>query len=132
MRIATLLLTSLLFAGAAQAQTAPSPMTGSTGTPNGPATSVPPSAVAPTTPAAPSAPTTSSHRRRTLAERFAAANTTHDGHLTADQAKAGRMNAIVRDFDKIDKNHRGYVTMDDIRDYNRARREARRAAHPAQ
>ena len=133
MRLAAVLLTSMLLAGAAYAQgTAVSPMTGSNGTPNGPATHVPPAAALRPAPASPAATTTAAPRarRRTLAERFDAANTTHDGHLTLEQARAGRMIAVARDFDAIDKQHHGYVTMDDIRDYIRARRAARRA-HPA-
>ena len=40
-----------------------------------------------------------SHRRphRTVAERFDAANTALDGHLTMAQARAGHTNAVVRD-----------------------------------
>ena len=63
--------------------------------------------------------------------RFEAANTTHDGKLTLDQAKAANMVRIVRNFDAIDAQHRGYVTMQDIAAYRRAQREARRAAQPA-
>jgi len=70
------------------------------------------------------------HRRRTMQERFDAANTTHDGHLTLEQARAGRMNAVVRDFAEIDTAKRGYVTLDDIRAHRRAVRQARRTATP--
>jgi len=135
MRFTTLLLASVLLSGTALAQTV-SPMTGSNGTPAGPSgSSVPPAATPPTTAApAPSAPAGTSapagratRSRRSLAARFDAANTTHDGHLTLEQARAGRMRAVVRDFAKIDKDHRGYVTMDDIRNYRRERRAAARA-----
>ena len=70
------------------------------------------------------------HRRRTMQERFDAANTTHDGHLTLEQARAGHMNAVVRDFAAIDMAKRGYVTLDDIKAHRRAVRQARRTAAP--
>ncbi len=70
------------------------------------------------------------HSHRTLAERFDEANTTHDGHLTAEQARA-KMPAIARDFTAIDTGNRGYVTVDDIKAYNREKRAAKRAAKKA-
>lgn len=130
MRLHTLLLGSLLLAGVAQAQPV-APLTGSTGTPAGPAASPAPATVAPAAPApsgTAAAPATRTRTRRTMAERFDAANTTHDGHLTLAQAKAGRMVAVSRDFAQIDKQHRGYVTMDDIKAFRAERRAARRAA----
>lgn len=66
--------------------------------------------------------------RRTQQERFDAANTTLDGHLTLEQARAGRMNAVVRDFAEIDTARRGYVTMDEIKAHSRAVRQAKKAA----
>ena len=68
-----------------------------------------------------------SHAHRTLAERFDEANTTHDGHLTAEQARA-KMPAVSRDFAAIDTGNRGYVTVDDIKAYNREKRAAKKAA----
>jgi hypothetical protein len=64
-------------------------------------------------------------------KRFAAANTTHDGHLTLDQASASNWNYVVKNFDGIDKDHKGYVSVADIRAYSAAQRAARRAAAPA-
>jgi hypothetical protein len=122
MRLATILLASALIAGAAQAQVI-SPMGGSTNNPQAP---TPPAA---STSSGPATPAARPHRgRRTLAERFDAANTTHDGKLTLAQARAGHMNAVARDFAQIDKEKHGYVTIDDIRSFQKARREARRAA----
>jgi hypothetical protein len=46
--------------------------------------------------------------------RFDAANTTHDGHLTLQQAEAAGMKPIVAHFTAIDFHHRGYVTFNDI------------------
>ena len=71
------------------------------------------------------------HGRRTFQERFDAANTTHDGHLTLEQARAGRMVAVARDFAAIDTTQKGYVTADDIKAHRRAVRLARKAAKPS-
>ncbi len=105
---------------AAHAQT---PMTGTTGAP----TSTPPAtALEPQAPAA-----AKPHRaRRTLQERFDEANTTHDGHLTAEQARA-KMPSVARDFAAIDSGHKGYVTLDDIKAHTKAVRAERRAAKKA-
>ena len=56
----------------------------------------------------------SSHH--TMHDRFAAANTSHDGHLTLEQAKAG-YKSVAKKFDAIDKDHKGYVTEADIHAY---------------
>jgi hypothetical protein len=69
-------------------------------------------------------------RGRTLQERFDEANTTHDGHLTAEQARA-KMPSVARDFAEIDKDHKGYVTVDDIRAHAAAQRATRRAERAA-
>jgi hypothetical protein len=107
-----------LLAFQAEAQTV-APTAGQTGTPAAPM---------PTQTAAPSEPGKPAHHKRmTLAERFEQANTTHDGHLTPDQAKAAGMKNIVRRFDAIDKDHKGYVTEDDIRSYYKALRASRHA-----
>ena len=109
----------LLLAGAAHAQ---APLTGTTaplGSPNVAGDQAAPAA-APSGPAA-------KHHRRTLEQRFDEANTTHDGHLTEEQARA-RMPSVARDFAAIDTGHAGYVTLQQIRDYSHAKRAARRAA----
>jgi hypothetical protein len=67
-------------------------------------------------------------RRETLVQRFGEANTTHDGHLTKDQASAARWPYIVNNFESIDKDHKGFVSVEDIRGYAAAKRAARRAA----
>jgi hypothetical protein len=61
------------------------------------------------------------HTHQSMAQRFTTANTTHDGHLTMDQAKAGYP-TIARHFDAIDKDKRGYVTEADIRAYYKTQR----------
>lgn len=48
-----------------------------------------------------------------LQMRFAAANTTHDGKLTRQQAEAG-MPRLAQYFDAIDTQKAGYVTLPQI------------------
>ena len=145
MRIAPLLLALALTTGVAQAQVV-SPLGGSTANPQRTARPTPaaPPAAAPAgttaTPATTTAPAAAapaateaepSRSRRSMTERFAAANTTHDGKLTLEQARAGRLRAVVRDFDQIDPTHRGYVTLDEIKAHQSAQRAAHRAARNA-
>lgn len=61
---------------------------------------------------APAQPAPKSNR---LAKRFAAANTTHDGRLTLDQAKSAKWRQVVKRFGKIDADSKGYVTEQEIR-----------------
>jgi hypothetical protein len=99
-------------------------------------------AAAQTPPSAPAAPApavttpaprpgTPFNRRQPLVQRFAEANTTHDGHLTLDQANAARWFYIEKNFSAIDKDHKGYVSVDDIRGYAATQRAARRASATA-
>ena len=101
-----------------------------------------PSTVQPTMPAptasAPSAtaPTPTAHTHRTHAkhttfqQRFDKANTSHDGHLTLDQAKAG-LPSVAKHFSAIDKDKKGYVTVEEIHAYNTQHRAHHTAAHHA-
>ncbi len=92
-------------------------------------TSQPPQAAASQMPSAGGAqPVQAPRARRTYQARFDAANITHDGHLTLEQARAGRMIAVARDFAAIDTTQKGYVTMDDIKAHRRAVRLVRKAA----
>ncbi len=91
-----------------------SPMTGTTASP--------PTGTTPTTPRRPH------HRRQSMQQRFDAANATHDGKLTLEQAKTGKIGRIVKNFDTIDTGKKGYVTMDDIHAFNRAQRAAKKPA----
>lgn len=124
------------------AQTA-APSTGGTGqagslpvspAPTGPISSPnalpskPPGAVA-TMPAPMSGAPMSTHKpRQTLDARFAAANTTHDGHLTLDQAQTANWSYVAKNFTAMDKGSKGYVTTADVRGYAHARRAARKHA----
>jgi hypothetical protein len=51
-----------------------------------------------------------------LQERFAAANTTHDGKLTKQQAELG-MPRVAQHFDQIDTQKVGYVTLPQIEQF---------------
>jgi Ca2+-binding EF-hand superfamily protein len=65
--------------------------------------------------------------RAKMTERFAAADANHDGKLTRDEAEA-KMPMVARNFDQIDKAHKGYVTLDEIQAFTRERMAERRAA----
>ncbi|RKP45564.1 EF-hand domain-containing protein [Trinickia fusca] len=51
-----------------------------------------------------------------LENRFAAADTNHDGKLTLAEAQAG-MPHVAKYFDQIDATHKGYVTVADIEQF---------------
>jgi hypothetical protein len=68
--------------------------------------------------------------RRSAAEHFADANTTHDGRLTLNQATTG-YKSVARSFNQIDVAHHGYVTLDDIKAWKAAKKAARLAAKHA-
>jgi hypothetical protein len=80
------------------------------------------------------APTAHPHRahakRMTLQQRFDQANASHDGHLTLDQAKAG-LPSVAKHFSAIDKDKKGYVTMEEIHAYNTQHRAHHKTAHNA-
>jgi len=46
--------------------------------------------------------------------RFKAADKDGDGRLTRDEAEAG-MPRVAKNFDRIDKDHKGYVTLNEIK-----------------
>lgn len=58
-----------------------------------------------------------------LAQRFAAVNVTHDGRLTREQAERG-MPFVARNFDAIDIDQKGYVTLPEIRAFGAQRQAA--------
>ena len=109
---------------AAFAQTTPAPVAPAPSAPApaaaAPATMTPPAAA--TAPMAPAdtgtpAPKVKHSKRMTLQQHFDEANTTHDGHLTRDQADADKWRYVSRHFDVMDADHKGYVTVDDIHAY---------------
>lgn len=77
-----------------------------------------------TTPAEPAPAAPPWHRKSSWERHFDAANTTHDGHLTLEQA-IRRYVTVARHFKTIDIGQKGYVTTDDIRAWHKSRREAR-------
>lgn len=53
-------------------------------------------------------------RDKEIEEKFKAADKDHDGKLTLAEAKAG-MPRVAKGFDKIDKDKKGYITVDQIK-----------------
>jgi Ca2+-binding EF-hand superfamily protein len=78
-------------------------------------------------PAASKPKTTQAQRFQT---RFNAANTTHDGHLTLDQARANKWTSVIKSFSKVDADGKGYVTAEQLRSYYIAQRAAKAHAKP--
>ena len=107
----------VLLAAPGLAQTTPSPAA-----PTQTSAAAPQAAAAPAPASAP-AP----HPRVSMDQRFANANTTHDGHLTLEQAKAGYP-TVAKHFTQIDTAKRGYITEDDIRAWEKAERDRRHEA----
>jgi opacity protein-like surface antigen len=58
------------------------------------------------------------HHRVTWQQKFAAANVAHNGHLTADEAKAG-YKSVFTHFAEIDVGNHGYVTLEDIKAWHK-------------
>jgi hypothetical protein len=88
-------------------------------------------AFAQTAPASPPASTETprTHAHMSMNERFVAANTTNDGHLTMAQARTG-MPSVAKHFAAIDKDNKGYVTLDEIHAYYKEQRAARHQTPP--
>ena len=113
-------------ASAQQAGPTPPPPSMITPPPTTAAPTAPPPSMAPNMPPggamAPGAP--GGHMN--VKQRFAAANTTNDGRLTPDQAQAAGWKGVARHFQEIDTDHKGYVTLQDIKEWQRARKAAKR------
>lgn len=62
-------------------------------------------------PGAPSA--TQDKTERAIRVRFAQADLDHDGKLTREEARRG-MPRVYASFDRIDRAHKGYVTVEEI------------------
>lgn len=63
-----------------------------------------------------------------LSRRFGSANTTHDGHLTLDQARKAKWTQVVKHFPQIDADKKGFVTEQDIKTAAAQARAAKAAA----
>ncbi len=66
-----------------------------------------------------------------LVAKFRAANVTNDGRLTLQQAEAARMTNIVRHFAAIDRDNKGFVTLQDIHMWRREQHERRMGQAPS-
>lgn len=108
-------------------QSAPLTAAPATGTPAPAAAAPAPATPAPATSSAASSAKKFHKHTQSLQERFDAANTTHDGRLTKDQAAAAKWGYVTSHFSAIDKDHRGYVSVDDIRAYAKARHSTHKA-----
>ncbi len=120
-----ILAAGLLLSTAAFAQTTPAT------TPAGAPTTTAPAAPAVATPAKPAAAKPAVKPKpavQTDDQRFEAANTTHDGKLTKDQATKAKWRTVTRAFTAIDKDKKGYVTLEDIKAYNASKKPAKPAA----
>ncbi len=82
-------------------------------------------------PATPSVTLVKPPRVSRMEQRFNTANTTHDGHLTLDQAKAAKMTSVVTHFASIDRGGKGYVTLDDVKTAASTDRATKAAAKAA-
>jgi hypothetical protein len=83
-----------------------------------------------TSPETPQAAAPAQHHRMSMTERFANANTSHDGHLTLAQAKIG-YKSVVRNFTEIDVTNKGYITEADIHTWQKAEHARTHAAQQA-
>jgi hypothetical protein len=68
------------------------------------------------------------HPHMSFRARFEAANVTHDGKLTQQQAEDGGMRKVAAHFAEIDHDNKGYVTLDDVSAWMKASRAAKGGA----
>ena len=61
-----------------------------------------------------------------LEKKFSDADANGDGKLTRDEAN-GKMPRIYQSFDEIDTGKNGYVTLEQVQDFAKAKLKARRA-----
>jgi len=77
--------------------------------------------------AAPQAPMNPKEAKAKFAEKFAAADTNHDGKLSREEAEAG-MPEVYKNFDKIDTKKKGEITQKQIGAYFAAKAKQKAAA----
>src|SRR4051794_21055347 len=80
-------------------------------------------------PAADGRPATSRHRM-TWQQKLAQANTTHDGHPTLQEAVAGYL-SLARHFNEIDRDGKGYITVEDVTAWRKAQKDGKQGTRAA-
>jgi len=70
----------------------------------------------PALPPPPRLPAPQEMATKMIEQRFAQADTNHDGKLTLEEVKSG-MALIAPFFEEIDASHKGYVTLDQIKGF---------------
>lgn len=78
-----------------------------------PAPAPAPAVTAPTV-VPPAAKPVSRLKRPPFEQRFDTANTSKDGKLTLEQAKAGKLRGVTRYFSSIDTGKKGFITKEDV------------------
>ncbi len=68
------------------------------------------------------------HPHMSFRARFEAANVTHDGKLTQQQAEEGGMRKVAAHFAEIDHDNKGFVTLDDLSAWMKASHAAKAGA----
>jgi hypothetical protein len=67
-----------------------------------------------------------------MAAKFRRANVTGDGRLTIQQAQAGGMGGVAKHFRQIDRDQKGYVTLEDVRAWHQAKHARKMEKRTAQ
>ncbi len=66
------------------------------------------------------------HAAGSVEAHFAAANTTHDGHLTLRQAELADWPRVAKHFNEIDTDNKGWITAEQIHAFNRSHHKHRK------
>jgi hypothetical protein len=72
------------------------------------------------------------HAHTSLRAKFEAANVTHDGKLTLQQAQDGGLRKVAKHFAEIDRDNKGFVTLQDIGAWQREHQAEKAAARQGQ
>ncbi len=65
------------------------------------------------------------HVAGSVEAHFAAANTTHDGHLTRQQAELADWPRVAKHFSEIDTDNKGWISAEQIHAFNRSHHKHR-------